>query len=261
MSLRGGSLRLRRPEPHMLAGAYALDALAGLELDRFERHLHRCPACDHEVCGFRETAARLALAVAAAPPVQLRSRVRAAVAVTRQDPPLAHGPAHRVARRGFRAWGLRGGLPRLATAVAAVAVAVAAALGIVQATTQHRLDQARGEIQSAAAVLAAPDARLTVRATTAGGTATVVSSQSRHAMIISTVGLPALHGGRVYEVWFMAPGRIRPAGLLPAPAAGRTAPLLAAGLTAADRVGVSVEPAGGTRQPTTTPILVMTLPG
>jgi hypothetical protein len=57
----------------------------------------------------------------------------------------------------------------------------------------------------------------------------------------------------------MAPGRTREAGLLPQPAAGRTAPLLASGLSSADRIGVTVEPAGGTRQPTTTPILVMTL--
>lgn len=108
-------------------------------------------------------------------------------------------------------------------------------------------------------MLAAPDARLTIRATTAGGTATVISSESRHAMIITTAGLPALGGGKVYEVWFMAPGRNRPAGLLPPPAAGRTSPLLAAGLTAGERIGLTIEPAGGTSQPTTTPILVMTL--
>jgi anti-sigma factor RsiW len=248
-------MRLRRPEPHPLTGAYALDALTGPELDRFERHLGGCPACDHEVRGFRETGARLALAVAAAPPARLRPRVRAAVAVTRQDPPLVPRPG-RLARPGLRAR-----VPRLATALAAAAIAAAVALGIVQSATQHQLDQARAHIQSAAAVLAAPDARLTVQATTAGGTATVVSAQSRHALIISTAGLPALAGGRVYEGWFMAPGRVHPAGLLPQPAGGRTGPLLADGLTAADRIGVTVEPAGGTRQPTTTPILVMTLPG
>ena len=79
-------------------------------------------------------------------------------------------------------------------------------------------------------------------------------------MIITTAGLPALGGGRVYEVWFLAPGRIQRAGLLPQPAAGRTSPVLATGLAAGDRIGLTVEPSGGTRQPTTTPILVMTLP-
>lgn len=246
-------MRLGRPEPHPLTGVYALDALTGPELDRFEQHLPHCPACDHEVRDFRETAARLAVAVADTPPAHFQPRVLAAVAVTRQDPPLTPG----VARR----W--RPTVPAarwLTAAVAAVAIAAAVALGITESVTQHRLNRAQAQIHSAAAVLAAPDARLTVRATSAGGTATVVSSQSRHAMIISTAGLPGLAGGKVYEVWFMAPGRIREAGLLPQPAAGRTSPLLASGLTAGDRIGVTVEPAGGTRQPTTTPILVMTLP-
>jgi anti-sigma-K factor RskA len=58
----------------------------------------------------------------------------------------------------------------------------------------------------------------------------------------------------------MGPPRTRSAGLIPLAAEGRTAPLLAAGLRAGDRVGVTVEPAGGTSQPTTTPILVMPVP-
>ncbi|MCW2906309.1 MAG: hypothetical protein JWL68_1098, partial [Actinomycetia bacterium] len=43
------------------------------------------------------------------------------------------------------------------------------------------------------------------------------------------------------------------------PAAGRTAPLLAAGLAAGDAVALTVEPAGGTSHPTTTPIVVVPL--
>jgi anti-sigma-K factor RskA len=57
----------------------------------------------------------------------------------------------------------------------------------------------------------------------------------------------------------MGPPRIRRAGLLPAPTAGRTAPVLASGLITGDSVGVTVEPAGGTSQPTTSPIVVMSL--
>ncbi len=184
--------------------------------------------------------------MAAAPPAQIRPRVRAAVAVTRQDPPLTPRAARRL---GYPGRGLR--VPRLATALAAAAVVVAIALGAVAAVTQHRLTQAQAQAHSAAAVLAAPDARLTARTTTAGGTVTVVSAQSRHAMVISAAGLPGLAGGQVYEVWFMAPGRTREAGLLPQPATGRTAPLLASGLSSADRIGVTVEwpAAPGSRPP------------
>lgn len=86
-----------------------------------------------------------------------------------------------------------------------------------------------------------------------------IASQSRHALIISAAGLPALRGGRVYELWFVSGRRARPAGLLPAPAAGRTAPLLASGLAAGEAVALTVEPAGGTSHPTTKPIVVMHL--
>ena len=250
-----------RPDLHGLSGVYALDALTGLELDQFEHHLHRCPPCENEVRGFRETATRLAQAVAASPPAALRERVLAAASVTRQLPPEVREtlPARtRPARTrpAGRPW-----LPRVAVAVAAAAVAAAVALGVVQSSTQQQLSQAQAENRSVAAVLAAPDARLAVRRTSAGGLATVVASQSRHALIISTAGLPDLSGGKVYELWFLAGQTARRAGLLPPPAAGRTAPLLASGLQPGDAVALTVEPAGGTSQPTTTPIVAVPLSG
>ena len=245
----GRHVKTGRHDLHGLTGAYALDALTGLELDQFEHHLHRCPPCENEVRGFRETATRLALAVAASPPPELRERVLTLASLTRQLPPeVREVPPAR------SPW-----LPRMTAAVAAAAVAAAVALGVVQSSTQQRLDQAQAESRSVAAVLAAPDAHLAVHRTTAGGVATVVASPSRHAMIISTAGLPALSGGKVYELWFVSGGTARRAGLLPAPASGRTAPLLASGLAAGDAVALTVEPAGGTSQPTTKPIVVVAL--
>jgi anti-sigma-K factor RskA len=141
----------------------------------------------------------------------------------------------------------------------AAALAVAVVLGVTQGITQRELSHARAQAQAVEAVLSAPDARLVTRGTSDGGRATVVVSLSQHALVLTTAGLPALPPAKVYEVWFMAPGRARPAGLLPPAAAGRTAPLLAAGFTAGSQVGVTVEPAGGTSRPTTTPILVMSL--
>lgn len=250
----GRHMRLGRHDLHGLTGVYALDALTGLELGQFEHHLRQCPPCENEVRGFRETSTRLALAVAASPPPGLRERVLTAASVTRQLPPeVRQAPPARL-RLARSPW-----LPRLAAAVAAAAVAAAVALGVVQSSTQHRLDQAQAENRSVAAVLSAPDARLAVRRTVGGGTATVVASPSRHALIISTSGLPALRGGKVYELWFVSGPTARRAGLLPAPAAGRTAPLLASGLAAGDAVALTVEPAGGTSHPTTKPILIMPL--
>jgi anti-sigma-K factor RskA len=250
----GRHVKPGRDDLHGLSGVYALDALTGLELDRFEHHLHRCPPCENEVRGFRETATRLAQAVAASPPLALRERVLTAASVTRQLPPeVRQMPRGRV-RPVLGPW-----LPRLAVAVAAAAVAAAVALGVVQSSTQQQLSHAQAENRSVAAVLAAPDARLAVHRTTVGGLATVVASQSRHALIISTAGLPALSGGKVYELWFVAGQTARRAGLLPAPTAGRTAPLLASGLEPGDAVALTVEPAGGTSHPTTTPIVSVPL--
>ena len=243
---------------HDLAGAYALDALDEAERARFERHLGRCAACADDVRQMTSTATALAMAAAAEPPAGLRERVLAAAASTQQLPPLAPTGAtkHRHGRPVTRsAW-----FPRLTLGVAAAGVAAAVALAVVTVSTQRQLDTARTENQAIAAVLAAPDAQITVGAVTGGGTATVVSSFTQHRVVFTSAGLPKLANAKVYELWFLSSGSARPAGLLPEPSDGKTAPVIAAGLSPQDKVGVTVEPAGGTSSPTTTPILVMTLP-
>jgi|SRR5208282_1754426 len=246
-------MRLLRHDLHILTGAYAVDAIHDeTERDRFERHLHRCKPCDSEVRGLTGTAARLGLAASRPPPPRMRGRVLAAVARTRQMPPVTDHRSLRAARPGR--------IPRLTWAVAAVSLAVILLLAVTVVRIQHQLDQARSRDRAVAAVLAAPDARAVTKVTSVGGTATVVFSLARHSMIFTSAGLPPLRSGRVYELWLMGPPRVRPAGLLAAGPAGRTVPVLAEGLVRGDQVGVTVEPAGGTRQPTTTPVLVMTLP-
>jgi hypothetical protein len=247
-------MRFLRHDLHTLTGAYVLDAVEPAEQARFEHHLRRCKPCGHEVRGLAETATGLAMAVAMEPPAQLKERVLSAVAVTRPLPPAADR-RHRAREALRQAW-----IPRLAVAVAAVSVAVAVALGAVGLSTRHELDSARAQNQAISAVLAAPDARIITQATTVGGTATVVVSRAEQKIIFTTAGLPPLPAAKVYELWLIGPPQIRRAGLLPAPSAGKTSPLLASGLVAGDKVGVTVEPAGGTSKPTTTPILLMSLP-
>jgi anti-sigma-K factor RskA len=244
-------------DPHALAGAYALNALDGAECDRFERHLRGCRACESEVRGFAATAAALAMAAAAEPPPGLKQRVLAAAAVTRQSPPAVTGAADR--RRPRPTVPRRTWLPRLAVPVAAAGLVAAAVLGGVTVWTQHQLTTVQAENQAIAAVLAAPDAQIATARTSAGGIATVVASHSAGSMVFTSVGLHALPPSKVYELWFLGK-TVRPAGLLPPPTrAGRTAPVLASGLAVGDKVGVTVEPAGGSSSPTTTPIVVLTL--
>ena len=227
-----------RDDLHVLTGSYVLDALSETEREEFERHLQFCPTCDAEVRGLRETAARLALACAVNPPARMERHVLAATYRTRQLPPLAASRPGRVLH-----------FPRrLAVLAAAASVAAALALGITQLTAQHQLDQARAT--AIARVVTAPDAHVdTARA--AGGSVTVVTSIRLHEAVVSTSGMASLPSGRVYQVWVMSPSGARSAGLM------QGSSLLASAVRTGDQIGITVEPAGGTARPTTTPVAVL----
>jgi anti-sigma-K factor RskA len=258
-------MRLRRRDLHALAGAYALDALDDAERDRFERHLRRCSACQDEVRGFAATAAALGRAAAAEPPPGMKERVLAAATVTRQLPPVTATPRRRLAglgRRGAGAGTTRtfGMIPKIATGVAAVSLAAVVALAVITIGTNHSLNTERASNRAIAAVLAAPDAQIVSGATSAGGTATVVASHRAGKIVFTSSGLRVLPSTQVYELWFLGPGTARAAGLVPTAVGESTPPVLASGLQTGDSVGVTVEPAGGTKAPTTTPIVVLAVP-
>jgi hypothetical protein len=249
-------MRLLRQDLHALAGVYALDLLEpGAERDRFNHHLNRCQSCASEVRGFREVATALAFAAAAEPPPGLRERVMAAVARTRQLPPEIRAHARPRRSRPRESW-----VPWLAGAVAAAAIVIAVIFGLAQAHTQAELNRVRAQNQEISGVLTAPDAKLLTSRTTAGGAAVVVLAPSRRQLVVTTAGLPALPPGKVYQLWLIGPVKIVSAGLLPAAEGGRTPPVLASGIVAGDKLGLTVEPAPGTAQPTTTPILALPLP-
>jgi hypothetical protein len=93
----------------------------------------------------------------------------------------------------------------------------------------------------------------TVR-TSAGGAVTLIASPSQRDAVLTAARLPALPDGRVYQVWVIGPAGTRAAGFLSGTA------LVLVGVRAGERVGVTVEPAGGTSQPTTTPIVLVSVP-
>jgi len=243
-------------ELHLLTGAYAVDALTAAETDAFERHARRCPACAEEARGLREAAARLAMATAIAPPPAMRARVLAAAARTRQAAPPSRRSGAASAQPARRLIGAARHRPVISAALTAMAAAIIV-LVVLAGLTRHQLQQADARNGAVAAVLAAPDARLVTARTTVGGTVTVVMALREHRAVITARGMPSLSGSRVYQLWVMSPGHARSAGLLTAGRTGSTAPVLAAGVTAGDSIGITIEPAGGTSQPTTTPIAVM----
>ena len=244
----------RRPEPHTLAGAYALDAIDGPDRARFERHLARCPACTAELRELREATARLAGAAAADPPADLIEHVVAAAARTRQLPPAAARPPARRPGPGR----LRRAAPRWVAAGLAAAVLVgAAAVGL--AAADHHLSSVRQGDHAIAVVLNAPDAVLLTARVTAGGTATVVMSRQDRALVFTTDGLPPLGAGHCYQLWLMGQAGDRPAGVLPAPDHRMTSPVIATGLAAGDWVALTVEPVGRPPGSATAPILMLNL--
>ncbi len=250
-------LRLRFPghDLHSLSGAYALDALGSpAERDRFARHLSRCPSCAGEVRGLREVATALAFAATAEAPAGLRGRVLAAVARTRQLPPEVSSQGHGRPQHP-RPW-----LPWLSGAVALASIAVAVFFGLAQSHTQDELNQARAQNQALSVVLSAPRVQVLSQVSTKGGTAIVVLSAERHELAVVTSGLPALPPGKVYQLWLIGKTKIVSAGLLPQARSGQTPAVLATGVVKGDALGLTVEPASGSSQPTTKPIVALPLP-
>jgi Anti-sigma-K factor rskA len=259
-----------RNELHTLTGVYALDALdPGTELDRFERHLARCSSCTSEVRGFRETATGLGMAAVERPPPTLRGSVMSAVARTRQLPATNDharhartGPRRRPVPRGWP-------VPRLAIAGAALSLAAAVVLAVLYVHTSNQLGQVRrqltiaqAELQQITAVRTAVDARVITKPTAIGGTVTVVTSASRHQMVLTASRLPRLATGKVYQLWLIGLTKVHPIraeGVL-STHHGRAGPVLISGVLAGDTFGITVEPKGGTAQPTVSPIVGIPLP-
>lgn len=230
--------RRRRPTPadaHLLTGAHALHALPEVERAAFERHLRSCPECRREVHEFAGAAGRLAAAETAPAPLRLRAAVLAEIATT------ARRPAPGRWRPGVR-WG--GSVLAAAVVVALVLHPTAPRPGPVAAPDERT---------AVSVVLEAPDAT-SVSSTPAPGVAgstLVLVSRSRAQVAVLAAGLPALDGAHVYQVWLIGPGGARSAGLLRPGVAGRMRPLLAPLPPDTNRVGITVEPAGGSPGPTT----------
>ncbi|GAB3591450.1 anti-sigma factor [Angustibacter peucedani] len=234
-------------DPHTMTGAYALDALDDDERRAFEQHLAGCPECTAEVEGLRATGAVLGLAATTGVPAAFASSVMAEVRTTRQLPPLADSsddegrvlPLLRRARTTSRAL----------LAVAAALLVVAGSLGGLAVREQHQAAQARQVAAQMSSVIGASDARQV----DGGGVARVIVSPSQGKAVFVGQQLPPVDADHVLQLWVLD-GGTRSVGVIE----GSTA-LLATGVRPGAKLGVTVEPAGGSRQPTTAPVMTMDL--
>jgi anti-sigma factor RsiW len=227
-------------DPHLLTGAYALDALDDLDRARVERHLRECPECAAEAAEFREVGTWLADRVAATPPPAMRSRVLALAHETRQVPPTT--PAHLPRVRPRRL---------LAGAAAAVLLAGGVGLGAVAWQNHEAADLARTQAAQITDVMTDPARRESAGQVSGGGTATVVAADGAAVFAARDLEPPA--EGTTYQLWVLGGDEIRSAGLLHVE--DGVARAYVADAPAGSSLAVSVEPAGGSEQPTTTPVV------
>ena len=103
-------------------------------------------------------------------------------------------------------------------------------------------------------VQSAPDAKTSSDvALPGGGTATVVRSESLGKAVVITSDLPSAPAGKVYQLWLQdTEGQFTSAGLMAA--AGDQTVVLQGDAADAQAAGITVEPAGGSEQPTSNPI-------
>jgi anti-sigma-K factor RskA len=229
------------------AAAYLLGALPADEVEGFERHLARCPACLEEVDALTPAAHALPSSVQPlAPPPELKARImaeveREAALLAAAGPEADRPPAPQPARRRRR-WTLP--MPRLATAATAAALLIAgAAIG----AGVSRL----GDSSDPHTVTAAVDAKRAPRA----GASVEVSGDG--ATLVAR-GLPAPPSGRVYQVWIKRPGQApQPTSVLFTPSREGAATATVPGpLEEVEQVLVTDEPAGGSPSPTRQPLVI-----
>ncbi|HKJ57348.1 MAG TPA: anti-sigma factor [Nitriliruptoraceae bacterium] len=277
---------------HSLAGAYALDALPADEVDDFEAHLAQCRACRQEVASFEATTVRLSELVEESPPASMKTDVMAMITSVRQDPPLAvsdHGdadgsdaddtvsdptaeaasdptadttadtvtPTTTAAPAGAAT--VTGSAPqtrdatsrgmtlanRLGLGLAAALMVVAGALGLWATSLNGQLQERDDQAQQVAAVLAADGAQ-TIQV---DGTTLVIAPDQQ--AVLATAGLTAPGDDEVMQVWVIDERGPVSAGLFVDPSSPK---LLDVPVTDGATVGITIEPAGGSEQPTSDPI-------
>ncbi|WP_042939651.1 anti-sigma factor [Rhodococcus sp. AW25M09] len=230
------------------AEVYALHAMTdserrGIEADRLRVDDTARAQFDVLVSEIHETLA-LAAAIDAAPaPDRLRQVVLDRVATSEQEPTVRElppnvTPLHRHRRERSKSWRYS-----MMSAAAAVIVAVG---GVVVVTQTMGNDAQPSQAEQ---IVAAADARQATADFPGGGTATVSYSLSRDAVVVSLDGVAQPPAGRAYQMWFVD-GSPRSAGVMTEDQITSESGTVVDGLGSATNFAFSLEPAGGSPQPT-----------
>jgi anti-sigma-K factor RskA len=155
----------------------------------------------------------------------------------------------------------------LTSVAAAVALALAATFGVVAVRAQHQLTTTQAELAQAAAryapvaqVLGATDMQAVSANGTQGGNATAIVSRELDKGIFLTFHLPPTPSNKTYQAWAIGGGSPRSIGLLANGGDNSTVPLVLNSLANTTKIAVTLEPAGGSPQPTSSLLMLFNLP-
>lgn len=228
-----------------LAVPYALHAVSDDERDQIENRvasagLLTADAFYDEVRAVRETMAVVSAASAEEPPADLRGRLLAAVATDNVRTLSSARPARR--------W-------RTALMSAAAALVV----GLVAAGVGLSLRPPAAPQSTAQEVFSAPDVHTVYGAIPAGGTAMVAFSRDRNAGVLVMNDVPPPAPGTVYQMWLVSSSGSTSAGTMDAAAVAPSTTAVLDNLGSSTKLAFTVEPGGGSTQPTGTVIAELPL--
>jgi anti-sigma factor RsiW len=234
---------------HTLTGAYAADALPDDERRAFDEHLEQCSACRQEVAELTATTARLGAAVAEPAPEAMRERVLAEIARTRQVSPVVTS-LHRRAKS--QPWF------RQPTGIAAsLLLVVALGLGVFAGAESRRANDAEQRADQVTAIATDPHKAQAASDIKSGGEGMIIVSGDR--AIFRASDVKPLPSDRTYQLWIINDKGARSVGVLGRGDSGDISKLVD-GVSKTDQIGLTVEPGGGSDQPTTDPVLVLPVP-
>ena len=254
------------------AASYALDALDPGERAAFETHLATCAECQAEVSAYREVAGALAHAAPQALIPQsdkLRERI---LRDARQVRPIKSAPSAAAVPEAPPLQSKSRSTFPWAVAIASLAAAII--IGFVYQGQRSEANALRAELAQANATLAREDSTLSAFV---GPEVHVVSlmapdaqkpalrvfwNHTRRTFIVTALNLQPPPSGKTYQLWALRKGQAPLSmGTFDPDATGRTVSMLAVSQPITDGgfiddCALTVEPTGGSPQPTETPRLV-----
>lgn len=259
-----------------LAELYALDAVSDAERSAIDQYISAAPQAERGSFYERVRQARETLAetftAEEEPPSDLFDRIVAQLPAqaplpvqaprplpegataspsVQPDPGVAGGDDLAVARQRREERRRPAGARRWLAGVAAAAVIALGGVGVGSyiADQNDPLNQ----------VIRAGDVREASVDVSGGGTATVLVSSSKDAVVVRMNGVPAPPAGKVYQMWLIPKDGSAPVSQGLMDEAALSKPAVVKGIASAAALGITVEPVGGSAVPTFPTVATATL--